>query len=448
MGKDNSNQLNLLFANIGSSDIGKEGKPLTYEEVKKEFELKGKEAVYSIELLLLEPVFKKLAKKGIRKLKAVFFLTKQTPPHEYDTYRFEPFLREVLDIRFKDKIFYDFDFISYEPFNWDAMFSHYSERMRHFYYSFSDVNFAFLSLTGGTPAQNFALLISALSFWDTKVKPYYVPKGKEEAVGFDVASYLFKEIVSREVSALENSGSFLEAAKLAEKYEVLSREKINLLKGLYYRSVFDFRRAKVYFEESGLDGSELCEQMKSLVEKPDEVARLRELLEGMKVKAKKGEFVDFLARLYRFGEEASRLIFKIITSLDISEYRSGKYVKFIEYVNKNPEIKEALVKKNRSTEAPNLNNLKIIFDLLARKYRLGPNFKLRLAEKGSKLCDVLIPFNEKRNNTIIAHGFEGCSKEDVEEIISKKINLKHEEIRTLKDLIEYLEKTLSVLSRS
>lgn len=251
MDKVNTSELTLLLANMGNSDVGIGEEAKKKEEIDQIFETKGNEALKEVRAILLEPALEKIFEKGFSFIKVILFETRQSPPHRQDTYVWEDHIRQILKYRYPESVDQVFYCVPHDPSHWDLMFDFYKKSIFDLYEKFNYAYRVFVSVTGGTPAQNAALLFNAVGTWANKVKALYKPRGKPDAVDFEITTYLFQQSIGREVKALEESHNFLAAAQLGESYGILGKEKINELKAQYYRNVFDFGKALELFEQAG-----------------------------------------------------------------------------------------------------------------------------------------------------------------------------------------------------
>jgi|Deesub1362A_J573_1020465.scaffolds.fasta_scaffold01616_7 hypothetical protein len=437
MGGINYKELNLFLANIGTSDLGVGERPLSLKEVLQKFEEYGRGAATELRAILLEPAIDEIIKKAILNIKAILFVTKQTPKHEQDTYPIGNYLKQVLEGKYSGKINIELDIISEDPWHWDKMFSHYEERLSHFSEKF-EPKFVFVSVSGGTPAQNAALLFNAVSVWENRVKAVYKPRGSQRAVLFEVTEYLLNKIVLREVKTLKKAHSYFIAAELGEKYGVLNRKEANLIKGEHFRNVFDFKRAREYFEEAGLEGKQNLNEIEQLTEKEDTYFLLKELLRNMWVKYEQNEYVDLLGRFYVFKEKVLPLILTKVTGFECEWNKEAKgYPGFEDFLNCHFDVKKKLESKNLTPNPVSPLVCRKILDFLKGRV----NLESELIETWKKFCDISQPLVTKRNNTIIGHGFEGCSREDFEDALKKS----NTGINKVEDFLKFLTKVVDSL---
>jgi hypothetical protein len=159
---------------------------------------------------------------------------------------------------------------------------------------------------------------------------------------------------------------------------------------------------------------------------------LGELFFNLSSKAGKGEWVDFLGRLFRLQEAVLRLVFELETRHSSDKQPQSEFADFIHAIDSQPDLQAYL--QSRATkyeDGPNSFNLAVVLKFWVqhgkgREY--GKLARTLEAIGGQQL-------GELRNKSIVAHGYRGISREDVEAAAGL----------TVADLLESLKTALSSL---
>lgn len=160
----------------------------------------------------------------------------------------------------------------------------------------------------------------------------------------------------------------------------------------------------------------------------------------MEYKLKQEEYIDFLGRLYRFTEETAKLIFEKATGISCEKGGKG-FPQFEKFVKNDHEL-DSTFKKQELHYEPNMRTLGCVFNAIVGKKDILDKDKF-MFRQGKDLLDCTRPLIELRNKTIIAHGFSGCSKEDLE------MKLKSTSIENIDRLVDKLSEILKkILSES
>ena len=188
----------ILLANIGNSDLGKNGEVTLsygtsfegsfYEKSKK---LLDSENFYDFELLLLDPVIKKISESyNIGEI--ILFATDQDDYKDQDTKYVAYIIKKIINTRYHfpdDKI--KVVLISKNPTEYEKILRIYQEKVEEISQYYDQV---FISTTGGTPQQNLSLALQAFRRYGEKVKMIYKPKTSIEALISEIVFEEKKEI--------------------------------------------------------------------------------------------------------------------------------------------------------------------------------------------------------------------------------------------------------------
>ena len=425
----------IVIANIGNSDLGKEEKPYfdmrrnnIYEHSKQLYESRR----YDFGAILLEPVIKEIVKEyEIERL--YLFATKQRPVHPKDTIYVAYIVKEILDREFGFGERIEVVQIDENPADYDTMFGLYEGEMGRIS---TDADVIHVSITGGTPAQNMALLIKSLLAFGNKVQVVYKLMGSKEVEKFKIGEAIVKILLMEQLKALKKRHLYGSAAELAEKYYLLELKEILMLKAKEHRVLFNFEESVKVLRKAleGAHGEERARIKREVedIEKIEEGieskerfseeyfltyrALIKELAYNMKLKWEQGAYADFLGRLFRFEEAVLRYIFEKETRVTTEKIK-GKYEDFERYVKSDVELLSFLKAEGIKLERiePNRKVLRKILEFWVTKW--GPIFgfvdKINKPE-GDSLADL-------RNKSILAHGFEGISVDRIKERYKRDI---------------------------
>ncbi|MFW6104352.1 MAG: hypothetical protein ACOC6I_00765 [Candidatus Bipolaricaulota bacterium] len=210
------------------------------------------------------------------------------------------------------------------------------------------------------------------------------------------------------------------AIKLLESELIPGRENLVILLNYgRHRLYFNFdeaRRALSKLEE-GLNFQEENEISKMFSMKVDDLrGKLIELGWSTLIKLDREEYVDFVGRLFRFQEALAEYVFQTKTGAEVDwESRSAGNQAFREAVRKDEELVKKIRQELKDDPGESLEGLKInttVLHVCFRHFverdgrRWGPLWNIY--KKTRRIVDNL------RHYTIIAHGFQGISREKIE----------------------------------
>lgn len=416
----------IFITNIGSRDVivpsipnlNKETRKLSEEKVLKDINSYKNE----IQLPLILPSLKRITEKeSINAI--ILFVTDQDPPHPLDTLFFGEIIKKILLSldefpsiikefkneeefkKFKLKLPSSKDYIRIEKLkkgvnDYDVMihyYENYFKELEKFYKNKikKEISKIYISITGGTPACNTGLLWSCIKIFREKVIPLYVKEGTSHAFELRVGDIIldsFKEEVKRNfISKKIFYGT--------EEFENKEVKKL-LIKYIRERLNFNFDKAEEFLKkaEKNSDDEErdyITEQYKELKCIETDEGKINELYFNLKYKYEIGEYVDFLGRVYNFIENFLGYILKTIYDINVDEESN---------------FKESIKCKQGLFEFLSKNNLRIERNLRVYKKILEFYKKEKFIEYTNKIEGLI----NKRNKTIIAHGYKGCSLEEIE----------------------------------
>ena len=405
----------LLIANIGNSDIGRDkisffssekGQVNIYEKsrdlwISKEFE--------NVELLLLNPVLRKI-QETFDIVGIYLFCTEQNPPHPQDTKFIAHIVKSILCSRYDfDETSINLQVISKNPADYDEMLRLYRAEIYNLPESTDRV---FVSVTGGTQQQNFSAMFESVARFREKATMIYTSRGSEGAIECGVGYEIHKRMITHRVDILKAKKMYGVAAELAEEYGILDANEIKMLQAKNHRLLFDFESAWMLFNEIKDKLPEHREEIYNAIndleklKNKNKYALIHELYGNMLVKWEQGAYVDFLGRLFRFEEAVLRFV--VENEFNISTEKDENDLRFKSDVSSNNNLKNFLDKNRISYNAPNRLCLFMMLRFLISKNPDRNDLKIitDTINKIKKLSDL-------RNASIMAHGFEGISRDRI-----------------------------------
>jgi hypothetical protein len=417
----------ILIANIGNSDLGTgeqsyfgRGIYNIYEESKKFYDDKN----FKFDAILLESMIRELIKEY--EIEKIFLLaTEQLPIHQQDTIYIARIIKEILDIKFEIKQI-EIIPIHENPSDYDEMFNLYEREIRKIS---PDADVIHISITGGTPAQNMALLTRSLMKYGQMVQIIYKPKGLKETKRLKIGEEITRILLSERLNALIERHLYGAAAELAEESNILSQKKVHKLRAQEHRGLFDFEECvedmkKVFVATSGEEKAKVKKEMDEMERLKDGLkgknllseeyfltykALINELYTNMKQKWEQGAYADFLGRLFRFEEAVLRYVFEREFKVNTEKEEKGEFLEFQRFVKSNNKLTDFLNQSKIESQEPNRRALFMILTFLKKENSERIDIKEIQERIGriEKMADL-------RNKSILAHGFEGISKRDLE----------------------------------
>ncbi|MFQ3663480.1 MAG: hypothetical protein SNJ69_13935 [Chloroflexaceae bacterium] len=440
----------LVLCNIGNSDLRADGKrPMNPrqdgERLWQTFEQ------HHFELPIIEHCLRFLLDQGQPVTRLALFYTDQPEnsqtraPDRYgvqlrdkDTLWFariaERYLRQRFDTRIDDITLLRIEDAAGQSINpslYDEAFDAYKYLIARVYSA--KTGRCYVLMAGGIPACNTALQLHAISAYGEKCRFVYQPEGGEP-FELRVGEQLLDTF--RRATALEalKRRDFATAIRNVEGLNGPDPALLHLLRYAHYRESFDFDRAQQALTE-GLRAASgelrnflgtLKPDLERLIERTDTAALLVEIYENARTTFDNGRYADFLGRVFRFQEAALRHIVETRLGLatDLSPAkRKESLEQFVREIEANPHLKAFLdeAKINgqplRYTDGPNREVLRRLLDFaLADGRRADGSLYLNKAEQEHygrvrSLLNSMDSLAQLRNQSIIAHGFAGVSRE-------------------------------------
>lgn len=289
-------------------------------------------------------------------------------------------------------------------------------------------NEIFISITGGTPACNIALLYSTInSLAIPGFKNYlYVTEGTDRAQRLQAQTMIGRVEMIKFIERLLQQWDYNGISKLLDSAFVQNKHLSNMVEALELRVNFHFSRIDTPLQRSlnYIEGShreifqDLFDETKAVNEAIDSFSSdtpkhpevpLNELFWNMAMKYEVGDYIDFIGRFYRFSEALMQLELCRINNCSLEQLKKVQGLNCIGENLSRSEMHHYLVRPKIGAEENLVKWLKKVYT--------------------SKIIHL-------RNETIIAHDMRGLSKKQIAKIWQGDI---------IADTKEMLEKYLGVV---
>ena len=295
------------------------------------------------------------------------------------------------------------------------------------------IDAVYVAPVGGADASNVALTINAIRCYRRKCQFIYVmPDGSVQLLN------LHQELLAD--YARGEARAHLRRHDYAAIREVLREAQIGKLWHQHLcayadrRACFDFGRAEAELQEAEncADGGEMLLQIRRLRQtlqpflmerKPptsastppewEEWLRLQRLLLGelcfnLGLKIQRGEWVDFLGRVFRLHEAVLRLVFEMETRHSSDGSDTKGYTDFKKFIDEQSGLAGLGLDAKPTTFA-----LGKIVDHWVRNAGRGRDYGAVM-----KMHELIGKLSTLRNKSVIAHGYQPVSEEDIREALN------------------------------
>lgn len=443
----------LIMANIGNSDLEVDGQRPKRARPDGEAILQ-RLAEHQIEFPILEPCLRHIQRQHPNETaRLICFYTDQpeTPPttqpdrhgvslRDKDTIwfariaaqvlpeRFAGWLHEVQPMRIEGSSGPDLN-----PSIYDEAFEAYGDLLRRSYDQ--TVDLCYILTAGGIPACNFALQLQSIIAYAERCRFIYPPESgrrvNELRIGEQMQSAIQR---ANAIAALKqyNFPSALISARAAQSSDWV----IGLLEYAVYREAFDFKRALQSIEQTERRASgstrELCADLRAnlqqLSEQNDQAALLREVAYSAEIALRNGRYADMLGRIFRLQEGVLRLVVERYLELPTDMSRSVKetnLARYLEQIDANQALREYLDQKTiddkplRYRDGPNRPVMQALIEFVINGgvRNNGQPWNKNVRERLKAVYHILQRFDrlsDLRNQSVIAHGFAGVSREEID----------------------------------
>ncbi len=438
----------LILANVGNRDV-KYGGHYVNPAREKGGELLDRydDVSADIELPILLPALRYIESLGYRYPEIndvqnltlrLFFTDQDDPDHRgSDTLKLAKIAKKKLleefpnskkgGLRFRGQDAIQTSKVASNPSRYDLMHRFYEghfDSNKHIRNSEEYVCFA--SLSGGTPQMNAMLLLHSVRHFGPNCVQVYVSPG-EEARSLRVGAQIAQTDAKRRFNEALQVRQFRAAARIAEDAFEGASGRAAACRYAEHRLAFDFERARECCERSlPLADDTLADYLERHGDENDRLEAdaapntdkkrlLAELFYNIEVKYEAGEYVDVLGRIFILQEEILTRLVEEHTAL-----RAGKkladqkaaaeelpgLMRFFkeDYRTADDEKLDLGLEMNRVSLAAVVEYLAGSESPLTEEQRAEISGLAKAAKKVEKLAGL-------RNKTILAHGFEGVSKE-------------------------------------
>lgn len=207
----------------------------------------------------------------------------------------------------------------------------------------------------------------------------------------------------------------------------------------HYRECFDFERAQTALADGIRQASgklrtflaDLERDLDPLMQRSDMGVLLRELVANADITFRNGRYADFLGRTFRFQEAALRYVVETKLDLPTDMSKERKAVNLPAYqqrIEADPGLKAWLDRRTIDGtplryDTPNIPAMQAMLEYLVDAKSVTPDGKPYLPkdEQGrltdvKKRLDKIATLAQLRNQSVIAHGFAGVSRERLAEV--------------------------------
>ncbi len=338
------------------------------------------------------------------------------------------------------------------PNDYDLMIKEFGKFLQGTKIEESNDYVVYAEITGGTPQINTSVILNCTAYYRDKVTFLYKSENEREIKSLSVARYILDSYEHESLQRLAERYDFDAIAQNKDYSDTVRR----LARCACYRMNFDFfnYKSEVSGQFNDIYGNPILEILRNdafnLVQQIPE-AILNELYWNTVVMWQRDECANFLGRVWRIMEVSLQYALLEVIKCDWDKINEFKE-KFTIWANKNEDFKNYLKGKKKNyglseIKKPIVSNMPILhacIDFLAENDKEGKN-SLRYNALSSCI-KKLRALADMRNKSIIAHGFEGVSKDMIKDIIKKEIqDIKNNEdiFFIIRSLIESLGMNLS-----
>jgi hypothetical protein len=444
----------LVLANIGNSDLTVDGQPLRRPRSEGEAAWRQRDN-HRFAMPIIEPCMTWILNhhQHQRIDRVVLFYTDQpdtpetrkpdrygVPLRDKDTVWCAQIIDHLLRERFGDQIgqverqiIARIDGASINPSMYDEAFDAYAELVARLIDPQAET--CYVLMTGGIPACNSALQLQAISAFGARCRVLYQPEG-----GIPYELRIGDQILKtfRRATAIEALERLDFATALGIVRQLGNDALIALVEHAHYRECFDFERAQEALNRAVRQASGdlrpflagLQSDLERLIRNPDMESLLRELVANATITFRNGRYADFLGRIFRFQEAALRLIVETYLQVPTDMSKEAKATNLPLYqqrINDDPGLKAWLDGRTIDGtplryDTPNIPAMQAMLEYIIDEKSVRPDGRAYLTKdvRGKltgvkKRLDRISALSQLRNQSIIAHGFTGVSRERLAE---------------------------------
>jgi DNA-binding protein Fis len=313
------------------------------------------------------------------------------------------------------------------PADYDDMNEFYKEKLRHLpKIDANNLSKIYICISGGTQAMNTMLLINGVNIFNYKLEVLYVLPHMTRPLYLQVGKEILKNLIKERLAFTIKSYDFHAAAELLKEHQNLfeqAREFNKIYHATRYahaRVSFDFKTANDEIRQcitnsSGEDRiffSDYQEQVQ-FEDNHDDLKYFLELYGNAKYHIDRGEYIDFLGRIFRMQEAA---FYHLAQAKGVGiEYNGNSPRINQKWLSENPALERYLenyITRNGASLCYKDRELnRTILEAILGFYAQTDG-TLQHIMNAIKKIDKLATL---RNHTPLAHGYQGASKEIIEQ---------------------------------
>ena len=398
-----------------------------------------------IEFPIIEATLQKLNDKGKVIDKIVFIASDQSDSYysKTDTKYLSEILLKLKQnynelFKINPNIEVDIKYLTKNPSDYDITIEAYKNILNEF----KEADNIYLGISGGTPAMATGLIINSINTCDNVMTIYTKKKenNKQQAYALNLAQELKKNESKKDIIKFIKAQNYSAAEILIKEFKnkfsdnngIIEEVILNIVKAASSRIQFDFTIAKTAIEEvmdKEPNSREIYEQFIDSIEElttGNQEYLLNEVISNAEYQYSIGAYTDFLGRVFRIQEEIYSYILLKNSFLELNNNK--KKFKNIEAIS---QLSSELNNFSAKTKAniPNMDKvLKSLINENSEEYDLY------------KHCSLLTNLKTLRNNSILAHGYEGVSDAIIKSELPNGMSVE----QFLEELIEKFKNAFNV----
>ncbi|MBI2848721.1 MAG: hypothetical protein HYX88_01125 [Chloroflexi bacterium] len=442
----------VLVGNVGNRDLLLNGATITPareegERILQEFDRHADQ----LEMPILRPALDYVLRRSGKIDTVALFTTNQEDPRyrNSDTLFFGKVLKELVSRLYARKQVAEvrlFEVIQ-NPSLPDEMFGFFERQLKeNKAFKAGNLEQIYVLPVGGTPASNMALVFQSIAIFREKAFPIYVSHQSYRVTPLNLTDQILqefrRELIQHHLQASDYSAvaAMLNEAREPELWYLAHYAK--------HRLHFNADTALKYIDylEKVTSGQErvFCQELRAQVEeieRGDLLALIREVYFNARIKYRQEEYVDFLGRVFRLQEAVLRYVVErklaFSTALD---KKTRTFKAFTEGVESNHVLHKFLEEKSYEGQRlkwhqVNIPTLMAVLEFLllsSQEPSLSSSEREAYSES-YRIFKKLKKLSELRDQSIIAHGFQGISRKIIAESYGEG------------DVIEDLSRVVAVL---
>jgi hypothetical protein len=427
----------VYLANVGTRDVQRHGQALPRPR------LDGAALLADFDVVRAEltaPILSAGLRRVLQDVPSIsrvqLFVTDQPAPPDTreshwqrDTVEFGKLLQRILRDEFQERVErIDCESIHVNPSDYNSTLPFYRERLAH-RVPVGSVGVAYVAPVGGADACNVGLTINAVRLYREKCQFIYVPEGSEVQV-LQLHKELLGDYVRQEAAAHLQRHDYAALRETLRQARVGKEWHEHLCSSAERRLLFDFEGADNALRRAidTADGGDAKVKLgrfreslqpflagqKQPTSASDEATwqewfglqrlLLGELFFNLRLKIQQSAWVDVLGRMFRLHEGLLRLVFELETKHNTDGNDREGYPDFAKALSREPTLRALGVGDRPTTFA-----LERIIE-----YWTGEDNK-NAYRTVTAILGLFRDLSGLRNKSIIAHGYEGVSEEEIKE---------------------------------